>query len=174
MTHLKCWALFSLRNNNNDNSSLLNIIYGWVEGGVQIKSNKKKKTGLQNLPGECWLLNIFISGTEDKNKTKHTSKRWKRRWCFHYPTTSYCKEKPKRCCQCWSIQGRGCCSICQKGLCQNVFEIHTVMFLIWLTHCSQETRKRVIGKQWRPRSDAAECGICSGSPLFANSLAIFL
>ena len=34
--------------------------------------------------------------------------------------------------------------------------------------------KRVIGKQCRPRSDAAECGIWSGSPLFANILAIFL
>ena len=29
----------------------------------------------------------------------------------------------------------------------------------WLTHCSRETRKRVIGKQCRPRSDAAECGV---------------
>ena len=28
-----------------------------------------------------------------------------------------------------------------------------------LTHCSRETRKRVIGKQCRPRSDAAERGI---------------
>ena len=49
---------------------------------------------------------------------------------------------------------------------------HSVVFR--LTHCSRETRKRVIGKQCRPRSDAAECGIWSGSPLFANSLAIFL
>ena len=45
-----------------------------------------------------------------------------------------------------------------------------LLFVIYpLTHCSRETRKRVIGKQCRPRSDAAECGICSGSPLFANS-----
>ena len=29
---------------------------------------------------------------------------------------------------------------------------------VFLTHCSRETRKRVIGKQCRPRSDAAECG----------------
>ena len=43
-----------------------------------------------------------------------------------------------------------------------------------LTHCSQETPKRVIGKQCRPRSDAAECGIWSGYSLFANSLTIFL
>ena len=28
-----------------------------------------------------------------------------------------------------------------------------------LTHCSRETRKRVNGKQCRPRSDAAECGV---------------
>ena len=43
-----------------------------------------------------------------------------------------------------------------------------------LTHCSRETRKRVIGKQCRPRSDAAKRGVWSGSLLFANSLAIFL
>ena len=43
-----------------------------------------------------------------------------------------------------------------------------------LTHCSRETSKRVIGKQCRPRSDAAERGVWSGSSLFANSLAIFL
>ena len=56
-----------------------------------------------------------------------------------------------------------------------VFFIHSHSFCTpHLTHCSQETRKRVIGKQCRPRSDAAECGIWSGSPLFANSLAIFL
>ena len=43
-----------------------------------------------------------------------------------------------------------------------------------LTHCNRETRKRVTGKQHRPWSDAAECGVWSGSPLFAKSLAIFL
>ena len=31
-----------------------------------------------------------------------------------------------------------------------------------VTHCSRKTRKRVIGKQCRPRSDAAECGFWSG------------
>ena len=31
--------------------------------------------------------------------------------------------------------------------------------MILLTHISLETPKRVIGKHWRPRSDAAECGI---------------
>ena len=30
---------------------------------------------------------------------------------------------------------------------------------IILTHCSRETRKRVIGKQCRPISDAAERGV---------------
>ena len=34
--------------------------------------------------------------------------------------------------------------------------------------------QKVIGKQCTPRSDATECGIWSGSPLFAYSLAIFL
>ena len=43
-----------------------------------------------------------------------------------------------------------------------------------LSHCSRETRKMGTGKQWRPRSDAAERGVWSGSPLFANDLAIFL
>ena len=39
-------------------------------------------------------------------------------------------------------------------------EKETVGWLSWsLTHCSQETRKRVTDKQCRPRSDAAECGI---------------
>ena len=38
--------------------------------------------------------------------------------------------------------------------------------MIWcITHCSRETRKTVIRKHCRPRS---------GSPLFANNLAIFL
>ena len=46
------------------------------------------------------------------------------------------------------------------------------LFLEVLSNCSRETRKRVIGKQCRPRSDAAERGVESGS-LFANSLAIF-
>ena len=45
---------------------------------------------------------------------------------------------------------------------------------IALTHCSLETSKRVIGKQCRPRSDATECGIKSGSPLFADSSVSFL
>ena len=36
------------------------------------------------------------------------------------------------------------------------------------------TPKRVIGEQCKPRSDAMESGIWSGSPLFANGLAIFL
>ena len=34
-----------------------------------------------------------------------------------------------------------------------------VKTLISLTHCSREAHKRVIGKQCRPRSDAAERGI---------------
>ena len=44
----------------------------------------------------------------------------------------------------------------------------------FLTQYSRETAKRVIDKQCRPRSDAAERGIWSGSPLFAKSLAIIL
>ena len=47
-------------------------------------------------------------------------------------------------------------------------------FAYALTHFSLETPKRVIGKQCRPISDITECGVQSGSPLFANRLAIFL
>ena len=35
-----------------------------------------------------------------------------------------------------------------------------------LTHFSWERLKRVIGKQYRPRYDVAECGVLSGSTLF--------
>ena len=47
-------------------------------------------------------------------------------------------------------------------------------FLKVLTHCSREIHKRVIGKQRRPRSDAVERSVWSRSPLFANSLDIFV
>ena len=30
---------------------------------------------------------------------------------------------------------------------------------LYLTHCSMETPKMVIGKHWRPRSNAAERGV---------------
>ena len=33
-----------------------------------------------------------------------------------------------------------------------------------------KTRKRVIGKQCRPRSDATSCGVRSGSTSFANRI----
>ena len=42
------------------------------------------------------------------------------------------------------------------------------------THCSRETPKRVIDKQYRPRSDATERDVWSGSSLFVNSLTICL
>ena len=42
-----------------------------------------------------------------------------------------------------------------------------------LIHFSLETPKRVTGKQWKPRSDATECDVLQGSPLFANSLVDF-
>ena len=63
-------------------------------------------------------------------------------------------------------------NICIKIFITHPLNIHTQN--IRLTHCSRDTRKRVLGKQYRPRSDAAEHGIWSGSLLFANSLAIFL
>ena len=34
-------------------------------------------------------------------------------------------------------------------------------------------RKTYLSKQCRPRSDAAECGVCSGSTLFATLPAVF-
>ena len=43
-----------------------------------------------------------------------------------------------------------------------------------LIHWRLKTPKGVTGKQCRPRSDATECGIWSGSPLFANSSTIIL
>ena len=43
-----------------------------------------------------------------------------------------------------------------------------------LTQFNLDTQKRVIGKQCKTRSDAVECGICSGSQMLANSLAIFI
>ena len=45
--------------------------------------------------------------------------------------------------------------------------------LNYLTHCSLETPKKVIGKQCRPRSDATKRGVWSGFPLYANSSTIF-
>ena len=48
------------------------------------------------------------------------------------------------------IQG-GHLSITGKSMCTK--------YMYWLTHCSWETRKRVLGKQCRPRSDAAECSV---------------
>ena len=42
--------------------------------------------------------------------------------------------------------------------------------MFFLTHWSRETRKRVIGKQYSPQNAASDLG----SPLFANSFAIFL
>ena len=49
-----------------------------------------------------------------------------------------------------------------------------IFFNLLLIHWRLETPERVTGKQGRPRSDAAECGVWSGSPLFANRSTIFL
>ena len=43
-----------------------------------------------------------------------------------------------------------------------------------LTHFSPETPKRAIGKQYRSRSDAAECGVWSGSTLIALNTGFFI
>ena len=54
-------------------------------------------------------------------------------------------------------------------------EVNKVMLYfhkIWLTHFSQETAKRETGELCRPRSDAAECGIWSGSVLCALNTGI--
>ena len=76
----------------------------------------------------------------------------------------------------WPFQGESSVTVCFVIICSS-----SLLFLVplegcasWLTHCNRETPKRVFGKQWRPRSDAAECGVWSGSPLFANSSTIFL
>ena len=44
----------------------------------------------------------------------------------------------------------------------------------YLTHLSLASHKRDIGRQCRPRSDAAECGVWSGSTLFALNSEISL
>ena len=43
-----------------------------------------------------------------------------------------------------------------------------------LTQLYQDSHKKDIGKQCRPRSDAAECGIWSGPVLFALNKWIFI
>ena len=57
---------------------------------------------------------------------------------------------------------------------KNLFIMPLGIFLVFLTHWCWETPKRIISKQCRPRSDAAICGVWSGSSLFTKSLAIFL
>ena len=42
----------------------------------------------------------------------------------------------------------------------------------WINHLYLVSNKRNIGKQWRPRSDAAERGVWSGSTLFALNTCI--
>ena len=49
---------------------------------------------------------------------------------------------------------------CYKAKCDVVLqELSLLVPVVTLTHCSREIGKRVIGKQCRPRSDAAKCGI---------------
>ena len=38
-------------------------------------------------------------------------------------------------------------------------ELYLIFPNLSVTHCSRETRKRVLGKQCRPRSDAPEPGV---------------
>ena len=56
----------------------------------------------------------------------------------------------------------------------SINQIYILHWFISFTHCSRETRKSVFGKHCRPRSDAAFCGVWSGSELYAKSLAIFV
>ena len=60
--------------------------------------------------------------------------------------------------------------ICTCSRCHSFYRALVVKSIL-LTNFSLEIPKRVIGKQSRPIS---ECGVWSGSLLFANSLAIFL
>ena len=48
------------------------------------------------------------------------------------------------------------------------------VFVLILTHLSLTSHKRDIGKQRRPRSDAAKCGVWLGSTLFALNTEIEL
>ena len=47
----------------------------------------------------------------------------------------------------------------EGGITQNILTPQLLTIVRNLTHCSLETRKRIIGKQCRPRSDAAECRV---------------
>ena len=65
------------------------------------------------------------------------------------------------------------------NLCQLCYQpastlLSTCVNFVLLADCWLEPAKRDICKQCRPRSDAAERGVWSGSPLFANSSTIFL
>ena len=58
---------------------------------------------------------------------------------------------------------------------ENISKCHLLKFYPAckvLTHFILETPKRVFGTQCRPRSDATECSIWSGSPLIANNFSV--
>ena len=65
---------------------------------------------------------------------------------------------------------------CKKpNICSiKILQFDKIGLFMHLNHRSLETPKKGISKEWRPKSDAAECGIWSGSPLFANPSAIYL
>ena len=60
--------------------------------------------------------------------------------------------------------------IALKDLCFMVLWLISRLLLLFSPGSYRETRKKVIGKHCRPRSDATPCGICSGSTLFANRI----
>ena len=66
-----------------------------------------------------------------------------------------------------------CCFFLAVSLQQPTCEgIKLAVLVERLTHFSRKTPKRVICKQCRPRLDATECGIWSGSTLFALNTGI--
>ena len=56
----------------------------------------------------------------------------------------------------------------------NLHKIDFISSVVRVLNPLKTGPKRVTGKQCRPRLDATERGVWSGSPLFANSSTIFL
>ena len=80
-------------------------------------------------------------------------------------------------CEDWSVCGCAGWSLCWVHLqsCKkrlSWFISDLVVSTVGLTHINLENPKRVIGKQCRSRSDAAECGLWSGFTVFAISTEI--
>ena len=64
-----------------------------------------------------------------------------------------------------------CTNLCELQSCRSIYSI-CKWGIVYLIHLCLASYKRDIGKRCRPRSDAAERGVWSGSTLFAFSTGI--